>query len=228
LFTPWVQSINVGSGPAAVAADDNAVWVANSLDGTVSRIDPATDRVVDVVPVGESPIDLGLAGGAVWVADEFEGALQRIEPAPGRVMATVALGSVPHGVAGSGGSLWIAVQGTATSHRGGTLRVAAPGLYSPPLPLDPATAYVPPALPIVALTNDGLVGFKRVGGADGATLVPDLATALPRPADGGRAYTFRVRSGIRYSSGEALRASDFRRSLERAFRVEPQGGFPVS
>jgi len=223
-----VEPIAVGSGPAAVAADDDGVWVANSLDGTVSRIDPTTDRVSDVVPVGESPVDLGLVGGAVWVADEFGAALQRIEPATGGVVATVTLGSVPHGVAGWGGSLWVAVQGTATSHRGGTLRVVAPVEFSPPLPLDPATAYVPPAFPIVALTNDGLVGFKRVGGADGATLVPDLATALPRPADGGRTYTFRVRSGIRYSSGEALKASDFRRSLERAFRLEPHGGFPVS
>jgi peptide/nickel transport system substrate-binding protein len=223
-----VQSIPVGSGPAAVAADDDAIWVANSLDGTVSRIDPATDGVVDVVPVGGSPVDVGLAGGAVWVADEFGGALQRIDPATGGVVATLALGSVPHGVAGSGGSLWVAVRGTATSHRGGTLRVVAPVEVSPPLPLDPATAYVPQSLSILAQTNDGLVGFKRVGGAEGATLVPDLATALPRPADGGRTYTFRVRLGIRYSSGEGLKASDFRRSLERAFRLEPQGEFPVS
>ena len=33
--------INVGNGAAALAASDQAVWVANRLDGTVSRIDPA-------------------------------------------------------------------------------------------------------------------------------------------------------------------------------------------
>jgi len=124
----------------------------------------------------------------------------------------------------------VAVRGTATSHRGGTLRVVAPVEFSSLaiFTLDPATTYSVLTWSILAQTNDGLVGFNRVGGAEGATLVPDLAAALPRPADGGRTYTFRVRSGIRYSSGEALKASDFRRSLERAFRVEPQGSFPVS
>ena len=34
--------------------------------------------------------------------------------------------------------------------------------------------------------NDGLVGFRRVGGLDGAALVPDLATSIPVPTDGGR------------------------------------------
>lgn len=98
-----------------------------------------------------------------------------------------------------------------------------------PLPLDPATAYIPQSWAILAQTNDGLVGFKRVGGTEGATLVPDLAPALPRPTDGGLIYTFRIRSGIRYSTGETVQASDFRRSLERAFRLEPYGeGFPVS
>ena len=29
------------------------------------------------------------------------------------------------------------------------------------------------------LTHDGLVGYKRVGGAGGVTKVPDLATAIP-------------------------------------------------
>jgi peptide/nickel transport system substrate-binding protein len=45
---------------------------------------------------------------------------------------------------------------------------------------------------ILAMTNDGLVGFRRVGGIEGVQLVPDLAIALPRPTDGGRTYTFRL------------------------------------
>ena len=34
------------------------------------------------------------------------------------------------------------------------------------------------------MTNDGLVGFKHVGGSEGTQLVPDLATSLPTPTDG--------------------------------------------
>ena len=71
-----------------------------------------------------------------------------------------------------------------------------------------------------SITGDGLVGFKRVGGLDGGTLVPDLATSLPLPSNDGRTYTFQLRRGIRYSNGDPVRASDFRRALERAFRID--------
>jgi peptide/nickel transport system substrate-binding protein len=68
---------------------------------------------------------------------------------------------------------------------------------------------------------DGLVGYKRVGGVDGSTLVPDLASALPEPTDNGRAYTFRLRKGIKFADGRALKASDVRSSLERLFNANP-------
>jgi len=69
---------------------------------------------------------------------------------------------------------------------------------------------------------DGLVAFRPVGGIAGLTLVPDLATRIPRPIDGGRTYAFTLRPDIRYSNGDYVKASDFRRSLERAL-VLPTG-----
>jgi ABC-type transport system substrate-binding protein len=45
--------------------------------------------------------------------------------------------------------------------------------------------------------------------------MPDLATRLPLPTDGGKTYTFALRPGIRYSSGVLARASDFRRGIQR-------------
>ena len=45
------------------------------------------------------------------------------------------------------------------------------------------------------MTNDGLLSFKRVGGADGATLVPDLASALPEVSADGLTYRFPLREG---------------------------------
>ena len=72
---------------------------------------------------------------------------------------------------------------------------------------------------LLGMTNDGLVTFKHIAGRDGTQLVPDLATSLPLPADGGRSYTFRLRAGIRYSTGVPVRAADIRRGLERGFKV---------
>ena len=47
--------MSVGSGPAGIAITPAAVWVANSLDLTVSKIDPATDSVTRTVGVGDGP-----------------------------------------------------------------------------------------------------------------------------------------------------------------------------
>ena len=46
-------------------------------------------------------------------------------------------------------------------------------------------------------------------------MVPDLATALPAPTDGGRTYTFHLRKGVRYSTGAPVLAGDIRRGIER-------------
>lgn len=72
---------------------------------------------------------------------------------------------------------------------------------------------------LFGLTNDGLTTWKRVGGQEGTQVVPHLATAIPQPTDGGRTYTFRIRKGIRYSTGEVVRAADFRRAFERLFAL---------
>jgi ABC-type transport system substrate-binding protein len=75
------------------------------------------------------------------------------------------------------------------------------------------------------MVHDGLVGLRRTDGAAGLTLVPDLATELPRPTDGGRTYTFTLRRGIRYSTGALVRPNDIRRGIEREFTTG--GGFPA-
>ena len=50
------QTIGVGNGPTAVAIGEGSIWVANSQDGTVSRIDPATSSVSDTIgDVGTKP-----------------------------------------------------------------------------------------------------------------------------------------------------------------------------
>jgi peptide/nickel transport system substrate-binding protein len=57
--------------------------------------------------------------------------------------------------------------------------------------------------------------MRRSGDASGLTLAPDLARTLPRPVNGGTTYSFMLRRGIRYSDGRLVRASDFRRGMQR-------------
>src|SRR5205823_9292747 len=55
-------------------------------------------------------------------------------------------------------------------------------------------------------------------GQAGTTIVPDLATVVPKPTDGGKTWTFRIRKGIRFSNGQTLKPSDVRYTFERLWR----------
>jgi peptide/nickel transport system substrate-binding protein len=73
------------------------------------------------------------------------------------------------------------------------------------------------------LEYDSLVNFQRSAGAAGLRLVPDLALSIPTPTNGGTTYAFRLRPEIHYPSGQPMRAGDFRRAIERLFRVGSPG-----
>jgi virginiamycin B lyase len=59
--------IGVGDAPSAVAIGTGAVWVANTGDGTLARIDPATNEVVETIEIGNAPAGIAVADGFVWV-----------------------------------------------------------------------------------------------------------------------------------------------------------------
>jgi len=211
-----IDTIPVGHGPVDVAVEGGSVWVANSLDGTVSRIDPAKDKVEATIPVGDGPRSLAIVDGHPWVSNEFGGTVVRIDPSRNTVDRSVQVGEQPEGLAQNGNRLFVAVRTAGIAHRGGTLRLVAAGPPPNHGSVDTLNLFFAQT---TILANDGLVGFRRVGGADGGELVPDLALTLPTPTDRGRTYTFHIRTGIRYSDGRPLRPADFRRALERAIAL---------
>lgn len=206
--------IAVGVGPRGIAVTSNAVWVANSLDQTVGRIDPATGSATATIEVGDGPHSIVAGSDAVWVSDEFDGTVTRIDSHTNRATRRIAVGSSPRGLALLGATLWVASGSFADkAHQGGTLRVEAaevPQLNAVP---DPARSY---ELQTVAMMYDGLVSPRRTSG--GVVLVPDLATTLPRPTDGGRTYAFTVRRGVRYSNGAEVGPDDIRRGIQRTLQ----------
>ena len=213
--------IGVGVEPAAVAVGSDAVWVANRADGTVSKINARVEAVTSTVQVGRGPAGIAVGPDAVWVANGEDGTLSRIDPDSGRLVQTVLLANPPRGVALSDEGLYVAVRSTGEEHRGGELRVQADG---PPDSIDPALAYGGGgSWAALTMTNDGLLTFRKVAGVEGTQLVPDLAVALPTATDAGKAYTFELRRGIRYSDGTLVQAEDFRRAVERLFELESPG-----
>jgi DNA-binding beta-propeller fold protein YncE len=63
------SSSQVGQAPAGVSVDgdEHAVWVANSGDGTVSRVDPASDTSREI-RIGQAPGGIVAAYGLVWTS----------------------------------------------------------------------------------------------------------------------------------------------------------------
>ena len=218
LFAP----IHVGNGPTGIAFGDGAAWVANSLDGTVSRIDPGTNSQAAVIPVGNGPTGVAVDSRGVWVSNHFGGTLVRIDPRTNRPGRRVSVGNRPQGMAVTGGNLLVVIGHSGAGHRGGTLvlRANRPGKGGDVVDsIDPALTQYTYTFPLLRMTGDGLTAFNQVSGLAGTQPVPDLATSLPQPTDGGRTYAFQLRPGIRYSNGRPVQATDFRATFERFYAL---------
>jgi YVTN family beta-propeller protein len=215
--------IQLVTRPGAFALDATSVWVA-SVDGTVTRIDRATGRVIETIDVGGNLGAVVLGGTSVWVGDH-EGNVYRLDTdnsasLPRRISTSSAVTAL----AAVDGEIWLAAQASLASHRGGTLRIVE---WEPPRYTDFGGLPVYASDPLwynaffnaIPLQADGLVGYRHVGGSAGSVLLPDLATSVPRPTNGGLTYTFQLRPDLLYSTGKPVRPDDFRRAMERSFQV---------
>jgi peptide/nickel transport system substrate-binding protein len=99
------------------------------------------------------------------------------------------------------------------------LRVA----WDAPDYMDPALYYTVAAYQLTNYVWTGLVGYKHENGPGGATLVPYLAESMPKISADGKDYKFTLRDGLKYSNGNAVKASDFRCTIERDFKMDSPG-----
>ncbi len=106
---------------------------------------------------------------------------------------------------------------TAAGAKGGTLITLANA--APAGSPDPQVNYTLQEWQWLILTHDGLVGYKRVGGTEGTKKVPDLATAIPKPTDNGKTWTFTLRPGIKFSNGNTVTGKDVKATFERLFKM---------
>ena len=228
-----VEPIRVGNGPSALAVGEGAVWVVNRHDGTLSRIDPATNRVTWAGSVGNDPTAVAAGEGSVWVAGGEERTVRRVDPDGPRVVEKLPVGSSPAAIAVAGGSVWATAVAPQTAHRGGTLRVSVPHAPQATVPMDWLHRHAFSTWATFSLSSlayDGLVAYRRVEGAAGATIVGALATNAPAPIRDGKTYVFTLRRGLRYSDGTPVRPTDFRASMERFLQgtrdFSPAWAFP--
>jgi peptide/nickel transport system substrate-binding protein len=111
--------------------------------------------------------------------------------------------------------------GAAAPAAAATLTVAG---EDDPDSLDPALAYAPESWQVLVNAGEGLLGYRREGGAAGAEVAPALAAA-PAVSDGGRRLVFRLRDDARFGPPESreVRPSDVKASVERLFLMGSPG-----
>lgn len=102
------------------------------------------------------------------------------------------------------------------AHRGGTMRLVASSAQGT---IDPHVNYTLQYWQVYQMVYDGLTAFKKAAGAEGFTVVPDLAEELPAPADDGKSYTFKLRQGVKFSDGREVTVKDVVASFQRIFKV---------
>ncbi|WNV73911.1 ABC transporter substrate-binding protein [Geodermatophilus sp. DSM 44513] len=105
---------------------------------------------------------------------------------------------------------------------GGTLRVVTGEVDS----LDPQRSYLPGVWNLMRLYTRTLVSYSSEPGRTGE-LVPDLATDLGSTPDGGATWTFTLREGVRFETGQPITSRDVKYGIERSFASDVVVGGPT-
>jgi len=82
--------------------------------------------------------------------------------------------------------------------------------------MDPALASSPPGWALLDTTCARLLAYPDKAPPEGFRLQPEVAANFPAVSPDGKTYTFRLRTGFRFSDGTPVRASAFARAINRA------------
>lgn len=101
-----VARVATPKAPCGIGSGYGAVWVATDGGGTVSRIDPRTNRVTRSIRVGRTACTLAVGAGAVWTVRYEAGELVRVDPETSRVRR-LDVGRIPVDVLVADGAVWV-------------------------------------------------------------------------------------------------------------------------
>ncbi|WTX73544.1 ABC transporter substrate-binding protein [Streptomyces sp. NBC_00647] len=101
----------------------------------------------------------------------------------------------------------------ASTKKGGTVTYE----YSDvPDSFDPGNTYYAYMYNLSRLYARPLMTFQPGAGEKGNTLVPDLAASAGVPSDGGKTWTYKLRTGLKYQDGTAITSKDVKYAVERS------------
>ena len=170
-----VAAVAVGTDPGAVVAGGGLVWVANRRDGSVTVIDPDTNRVQQTIPAsGSGPVGpggpgLAFASGTLWVANTRQQRVARVDVEPDTPTTPIPVKGFPTTVvaAPDADAVWVALQ----TQRGGRLiRIDAGAnrvTKTVPLPYPPTGLAITPDGGTVWVATSGDEAIRRVATGTG-------------------------------------------------------------
>jgi YVTN family beta-propeller protein len=171
---PYVAArVTVGRNPAGVAVAPSGAWVTNWWDNTLSRIDPATNGVLQTLSLtltgNAGPEAIAWGDGSLWVTvtdyddsgNTLAGSVLRVDPASGQVQATIPLGRGAYDIEVTPAAVWVPAYDDGTLAR-----------------IDPATNAVVAAIPVCAHPAGVASGFGSAWASceDGTLVRLDPAT----------------------------------------------------
>jgi YVTN family beta-propeller protein len=169
------DAVPVGQSPGAIAYGAGSLWVANTGDNTVSRLDPSRHDVVQTIPVGAEPTAITVSGRDVWVVNYGDGTVSRINADVNRVVQDrIRVGSFPDAIASGPSGVWVASGGDDTIVR-----------------IDPDTGAVGKAIPV----GDGPDGLAVDAHAVWVTDARDATVSRVDPETGDVAAPIHVGAG---------------------------------
>jgi serine/threonine protein kinase/ABC-type oligopeptide transport system substrate-binding subunit len=199
-----------------LAVGGGFVW-ASILPGNVVFKLGEDDLGVQVSPpAGADPEHISFGGGHLWIANTAARTVSLLDQVSGERQRLVAAAG-PTTALYHDGLVWVAAARAPRplpAITGQELRISTPtdsAVQSDPLHSGPSSEQ------IMYATCAKLLNYPDAAGAAGTRLRPEIAAALPSISSDGRTYTFRIRSGFRFSppSNEPVTAETFRHSIER-------------
>jgi len=113
-----------------------------------------------------------------------------------------------------------AVQARVHQASGGTIIVDYISDFSS---LDSARCYDNQCYPFMHALYDQLVGYDTTHGT-GLNLIPDAAAAMPTLSNGGKTYTFKLRTDVHFWNGRLVTADDWVYSFQRIIDPKTEAG----
>ena len=202
----WLSDLAVGGG---------SVWAPVSPDGVVFRLSEEDLSIQGSPAAGPDPEHVSFGGGHLWIANTASQAVSLLDD-----------------ISGTRQQLTAQARPTTAAYHGGLVWTAAAAALRPLAPINgeqlwvstPTDTAVDPdpmggrasTRQLMYSTCANLLYYPDSAGSDGTRLRPEIAAAMPTVSPDERTYTFRIRRGYRFSSGEPVTAETFRHTLERS------------